>query len=159
MWCHVIDYNFKNLLTFHSSLLYSPQPVSGPSAEQDELIHILIQYSETEIHVILFSCVSYLHQVSEIQIFIIGLHLQHLPLACLAHCPLISQNIRGRVKLMNLIMQFYPASRNTLCQVKTFSSAHCSQNISSKFFVQGIDHILHPYKSAGWNLLFYTRFC
>jgi hypothetical protein len=100
-WCHIIDYNFKKPLTPRVSLLYSPQPVSGPSLEQDELIHILIQYSEPEIHVILFSCVSYLHRVSDIQIFMIGLHLSHLPcmlLACLAHCPLIAQNIWGRVK-------------------------------------------------------------
>jgi len=70
-------------------------------------------------------------------------------LACLAHCPLIAQNIRGRVKIMNFIMQFYPASHHSLYQVKTFSSAHCSQNISSKFFAQETDHILHPYKSTG----------
>jgi hypothetical protein len=138
-------------LTPHGSLLYSPQPVNGPSLEQDELIHILIQHSEPEIHIMLFSCVSYLHHVSEIHIFMTGLHLLHLPrmlLACLAHCRLTAQNIMGRVEIMNLIMQFYQASHHSLCQVKTFSSAHCSQNISSKFFAQGIGHILHPYKST-----------
>jgi hypothetical protein len=118
MWCHIIDYNFKNLLTFHGSLLCSPLPTNGPSLEQDEIIHILIQYSE--IHVILFSHVSCLHRLSEIQIFMICLHLPCMLHACLAHCPLIAQNIRRRVKIMIPIKQFYPASHHSLCQVKTF---------------------------------------
>jgi hypothetical protein len=68
---------------------------------------------------------------------------------CLFGSLSFAQNTRGRVKIMNPTMQFYPASHHSLYQVKTFSSAHFSQNFSSKFFAQGIDHILHPYKSIG----------